>query len=324
MRLHLVRLLWAVLSALCSVSALSQNRIDLQAHRGGRWLLPENTLAAFQRAIDLGVTTLELDVVVTKDEVLVISHNPEINPDISRDAQGRFLPSTGPQIMALSYQELLAYDVGRINPASRYARTFHAQQVVDGQKIPRLKDLFELVKASGNTAVKFAIETKVTPTHPEQTPSPQRMVELLLKEIHDKGMTERVQILSFDWRTLQQVQRLSPTTPTVYISAQLPELDNLMIRSAQDSPWTAGFQYRQYGSVPKMIKAAGGTHWSSYWRELDAHSVREAQQLGIKVLAWTVNDRAVMNQMLDMGVDGLVTDRPELAQEVLKQRKIAW
>ena len=147
---------------------------------------------------------------------------------------------------------------------------------------------------------------------------------IVLLQIINGGAASCGQILSFDWRTLQLVQRLSPGTPTVYLTAQLPQIDNLMIRSGQDSPWTAGFQYRQHGSVPKMIKAAGGTHWSSYWQELDAHKVREAQQLGIKVIAWTVNDRDAMNQMLDLGVDGLVTDRPDLAIEVLKQRQIRW
>jgi glycerophosphoryl diester phosphodiesterase len=324
MRTFLVKQLLVTLVAMGCATSMAQQRIDLQGHRGARWLLPENTLAAFERAIQLGVTTLELDVVVTKDDILVISHNPELNPDLTRDPQGRFISSPGSQIISLSYQELSTYDVGRINPATPYSGTFYEQRPVDGQKIPRLKDLFDLVKSSGNKTVKFAIETKVTPTHPEQTPSPERVVELLLKEISDNGMGDRVQILSFDWRTLQIVQHLSPGTPTVYITAQLPDLDNLMIQGAQDSPWTAGFQHKQYGSVAKMIKAAGGTHWSSFWRELDAQKVREAQQLGIKVLAWTVNNKATMNQMIDMGVDGLVTDRPDLAIEVLKQRNISW
>ena len=324
MKISFVRPLFTTLTALFCLTAMAQHSIDLQGHRGGRWLLPENTLAAFERAMQLGVTTIELDVVATKDDVLVISHNPALNPDITRDSQGRFLSSMGPAIITLNYSELLAYDVGRINPSTRYARTFHEQKAADGQRIPRLKDVFDLAKSSGNTAVKFAIEIKLTPLHPEQTPNPEKLVQLLLKEIKDNAMTDRVQILSFDWRSLQQVQRLSPGMPTVYLTAQLPELDNLMIRSAQDSPWTAGFQYKQDGSVAKMIKAAGGTHWSSFWTELDAQKVREAQQLGIKVVAWTVDDRAAMNQMIDMGVDGLVTDRPDLAMEVLKQRKIDW
>jgi len=323
-KIFLVRLLATTLIAMGCVSAMAQHQIDLQGHRGARWLLPENTLAAFERALQLGVTTLELDVVATKDDILVISHNPELNPDLTRDSQGRFLPSPGPLINSMNYQELSTYDVGRINPETPYSRIFFEQRSADGQKIPRLKDLFDMVKSSGNKSVKFAIETKVTPTHPNQTPSPDRVVDLLLKEIKDGEMAERVQILSFDWRTLQSVQRLSPGTPTVYLTAQLPELDNLKINSDQDSQWTAGFQYKQYGSVAKMIKAAGGTHWSSFWRELDALKVREAQQLGIKVIAWTVNTKAAMNHMIDMGVDGLVTDRPDLAMQVLRQRNISW
>jgi len=316
-----------ILGALClgaSFASLAQTRIDLQGHRGARGLLPENTLPSFERALALGVTTLELDVVSTRDGVLVISHDPALNPDLTRDAQGQFLTGPGPDIISLSWAQLQNYDVGRINPASRYANFFSSQQPLDGTRIPRLKDLFDRVKALGNTQVKFAIETKITPGRPEQTPDPETFAKLLLQEIEDSGMQGRVQVLSFDWRTLQTVQRLSPGTPTVYITAQLPSLDNLMIRSVQDSPWTAGFQYKVYGSVPRMIRAAGGSHWSSFWRELDADQVKEAQRLGLKVLVWTVNDRKVMNDMLDMGVDGLVTDRPDVAIEVLKARGITW
>ena len=321
------RLLTALLGTalLCfSLAASAQKTIDLQGHRGARGLLAENTLPSFALALQAGVNTLELDVVVTRDDVLVISHDPALNPDITRDAQGHFLSSKGPDIRQLTFEQLQSYDVGRINPASRYAQTFSAQKDQDGVRIPRLKDLFEMVKAQGHSQVKFAIETKITPQRPDQTPDPERFVQLLLQEIREHGMSERVQILSFDWRTLQLVQKLAPGMPTVYITAQLPTLDNLGIKSGQPSAWTAGFQHGQHGSVPRMIKAAGGSHWSSYWREHDSQKVREAQRLGIKVLAWTVNDRQSMGQMLDLGVDGLVTDRPDIAADLLKERGIRW
>lgn len=313
--------LCALLMAL-SLPSPAQRTVDLQGHRGARGLLAENTLPSFALALQMGVTTLELDVVVTQDDVLVISHDPALNPDITRDAQGRFLSSKGPDIRQLSFEQLQSYDVGRINPTSRYAHTFSEQKGLDGVRIPRLKDLFELVKTQGHTQVKFAIETKITPQRPDQTPDPERFVRLLLQDIQDHGMSERVQILSFDWRTLQAVQKLAPGMPTVYITAQLAALDNLGIKSGQPSAWTAGFQHAQHGSVPQMIKAAGGSHWSSFWRELDAQKVREAQSLGLKVLAWTVNDRQSMGQMLDLGVDGLVTDRPDIAAALLKERGI--
>ena len=316
---------WLLLLVLAaSGTGMGQTRIDLQGHRGARGLLPENTLAGFQKALALGVTTLELDVVMTQDEVLVISHDTALNPAITRNAQGQFLATTGPHINTLSYQALQAYDVGRINPGSSYGRIFREQQPADGQKIPRLADLFELVRRAGNEKIRFAIETKVSPLKPDASPAPERLAEALVKEIQAHGLIDRVQILSFDWRSLQYVQKLGLGIPTVYVTAQLPELDNLMRNSATGSPWTAGFAYAQYGSVPEMIKAAGGSHWSSFWRELDAGKVRQAQQLGLQVLAWTVNDKRVMNQMLDMGVNGLITDRPDLAIEVLTQRKIEW
>lgn len=302
----------------------SGRRIDLQGHRGARWNLPENTLPSFDLALQAGVTTLELDLAVTRDDVLVISHDPALNPDITRDARGRFLASTGPNIIELTWAQLQAYDVGRIKPGTRYDHLFAEQKPLDGARIPRLRDLFDRVKAAGNTTVQFAIETKITPHRPEQTPSPERFVDLLLRELDDAGVADRVQVLSFDWRTLQRVQQLRPNLPTVYITAQLDALDNLQIKSGRDSAWTAGFQYRAHGSVPRMIKAAGGTHWSSFWRELDAAQVREAQALGLKVLAWTVNDRDTMNRLLDLGVDGLVTDRPELGAQVLRERGWRW
>lgn len=313
------------LAVVCiAVGASAQTTIDLQGHRGARGLLAENTLPGFALAMKLGVTTLELDVVATRDGVLVISHDPALNPEITRDSTGSFLKSTGPNIVELSFDELSRYDVGKINPWSQYARTFSSQRAVDGARIPRLAELFKLVRDSGNQKVRFAIETKLTPHRPDQTPDPETFVRLLMKDIGDAGLTDRVQVLSFDWRTLQIVQRDHPTVPTVYLTLQSRALDNIMASGEVDSPWNAGFTYRKHGSIPKMIKAAGGTHWSSNWRELNAGNIAEAKGLGLKVLAWTVNDRETMQRMLDLGVDGLVTDRPDIAIELLTDRKLAW
>lgn len=309
---------------LMNLPVKAEKTMDLQGHRGARGLLAENTLSSLAAALKAGVTTLELDVVVTQDDVLVIHHDPALNPDITRDVDGKFLSSKGADIRQMTYRQLQSYDVGQIKPWTQYARIFASQKPQDGIRIPRLKDLFEMVKMGGHQQVKLAIETKITPQRPDQTPEPEKFVALLLHEIQSYGFQDRVQILSFDWRTLQIVQKMAPKIPTVYITAQLPVLDNLAINSGRPSEWTAGFQYGQYGSVPKMIKAAGGTHWSSFWRELDAQKVREAQELGLKVLAWTVNDRQTMGQMLDLGVDGLVTDRPDIAADLLKERGIRW
>ena len=130
---------WFVLAGL--LAAAPAIAFDLQGHRGARGLAPENTLPAFERALALGVTTLELDIAVTKDGVLVISHEPALNPDLTRDSSGRFLEQRGPAIHSITWAQLQAYDVGRLKPGTDYARQFATQQPVDGTRIPRLSDL---------------------------------------------------------------------------------------------------------------------------------------------------------------------------------------
>ncbi len=285
--------------------------------------MPENTLPAFERALAFGVTTLELDIAVTSDGVLVISHNPVLNPDITRDAAGRFLDQAGPAIHSMTWAQLQAFDVGRIKAGTDYARQFPQQQPVDGTRIPRLADLFDLVKRAGDDKVRFDIETKLDPGKPGETPLPEPFARALVEEIRKAGMAARVQIQSFDWRTLQAVQKIAPDIPTVYLTVQR-SFDNVGAGRPEGSAWTAGFQHRDYGSVPKMIKAAGGSGWSAYFGDLDAQKVKEAQSLGLKVLAWTVNDPADMARLLEYGVDGLITDRPDIARRLLEERGIRW
>ncbi|HEY8265948.1 MAG TPA: glycerophosphodiester phosphodiesterase family protein, partial [Steroidobacteraceae bacterium] len=136
---------------------------DLQGHRGARGLRPENTLAAFRHALELGVATLELDCGVTRDGVVVVSHDSALNPDITRGADGKFLEGAGAPLVTLTYEQLQAFDVGRLRPGSDYAARFPDQQAVDGERIPRLKDLFALVEKRGNRTVRLNIETKIDP-----------------------------------------------------------------------------------------------------------------------------------------------------------------
>lgn len=301
---------------------LAGQALDLQGHRGARGLAPENTLRAFEVALQHGVTTLELDIAITRDGVLVIHHDLALNPSVTRDEQGRWLDQPGAPIASMTWDDLQRFDVGRLKPGSPYARPYPDQVPADGTRIPRLKDLFDLVKRGGHERVRFAIETKIDPRQPQATRPPDEFARLLLDEIRTAGMLARVQILSFDWRSLQEVQKLAPEVPTVYLSAQQRWLDNIQADAAGASPWTAGFSHREQGSVPRMIKAAGGRIWSVYFGDLDAARLKEAHDLGLKVLTWTVNDPAVMERMLDLGVDGLITDRPDLAQRVLKARGV--
>ena len=296
--------------------------LDLQGHRGARGLAPENSLASFEVALKHGVTTLELDIAITRDGVLVVHHDLTLNPDIMRDAQGRWLDMPSAPIHTLTWAELQTFDVGRLKPGSRYASNYPDQQPIDGTRIPRLSDLFDLVRRGGHDQVRFAIETKINPLLPESTLAPEPFAAAVVAEIRKAGMQQRSQILSFDWRSLAHVQRVAPEIATVYLTAQQRWLDNIGADRNETSAWTAGLRYSDHGSVPKMIKAAGGKFWSVYFGDLSAAKVHEAQALGLKVLTWTVNDAATMHRMLDLGIDGLITDRPDIAREVLRERRI--
>lgn len=312
---------WIVAALL--LAGLQARAFDLQGHRGARALAPENTLPGFALALAIGVTTLETDIAITRDGQLVISHDPALNPDITRGPDGQFLSARGPVIWLSSFDELQRYDVGRLKPGTRYAGLYPLQEPVDGARLPKLEELFALVRKSGNRAVRFALETKVTPTAPGETMAPEAFARALIKAVRDAGVAERTTILSFDWRTLQVVQNEAPQIGTVYLTAQQRWLDNVGAGNADGSAWTAGFKVADHGSVPKMIKAAGGRIWSSFFGDLDADKVKQAQALGLQVLAWTVNEPAQIVQVMDLGVDGIVTDRPDLVRQEMQRRGMA-
>ena len=145
---------------------------DLQGHRGARGLAPENTMAGFERTLAIGVNTLETDVAISRDGVLVISHDPALNPDITRGPDGEFLSARGPVIWHTDFAELQRYDVGRLKPGTRYAEQYPQQQPSDGARLPKLAELFALVNKPGNEQLRLALEIKVTPTAPAERPRP--------------------------------------------------------------------------------------------------------------------------------------------------------
>ena len=317
---------WAgavALLALCTVAAaVAEDKpvtsFDLQGHRGARGLRPENTLAGFRHALELSVSTLELDCAVTRDGIVVASHDPVLNPDLTRDAEGRFLDSPGPPIVTLTYAELRRYDVGRLRPGTAYAARFPDQQAVDGERIPRLADVFALVRSRGDLSVRFNVETKLNPDQPGLSLAPEPFARAVVDVVRDAGMESRTTIQSFDWRTLIIVRRIAPAIATVALTDQQPGEDTVEVGRPGPSPWLGGLDVDDYGgSVPKLVHASGARTWSPNYRDLDAKRVAEAHALGLTVIPWTVNEPAEMRRMLSLGVDGMISDRPDLLREVL-------
>ena len=309
----------ALFTTLLMTFAAAAEPFDLQAHRGGRGLWPENTLAAFDKAVTLGVSTLELDIAMTADDVLVVSHDLALNPDHTRDATGAWVAAPGPLIRSLTFAQLQAYDIGRIQRGTDYAKQFAYQSPRDGERIPSLASVFEMVSARGAYTVRFNIETKTDPTRPSDTAPPDVMVRALLAEIEKAGMASRVTVQSFDWRTLTLVGQRAPGITRAYLTTA---------RTLADRRWTDEVDAAAFASTPQLVKAAAGTRsgsvvWSPTSRDATATTVMEARSLGLQVIPWTVNKRNEMSALIGLGVDGLITDYPDVLRDVMRAQGMA-
>jgi len=313
----------ALAAAALAALPLSAAAFDLQGHRGARGLAPENTLAAFKRALDLGVTTLETDMAVTKDGVVVISHEPALFPPIVRGPDGRWIAAPGPPIRTLTLAELERYDIGRLDPSSSYAKGFPEQIPADGQRFPTLDQLYALAAASGKP-VRFNIETKVTPTSGDAVVEPAAFARLVVERVKAAGAESRTTVQSFDWRTLVEVRRIAPQIETVCLTSEGGSFDTVKADASGRSPWHAGLSLAEHGgSVPALAAAAGCAAWSPNAATLSPDRIQDAHRRGLKVVPWTVNSPADMARLIDWGVDGLITDYPDRARKVLAERGIA-
>ena len=310
------RLAVALLAAIPVVAGA----FDLQGHRGARGLAPENTLAAFRRALAIGVTTLETDMGVTKDDVVVISHEPALYPPLVR-VDGAWLTAPGPPIRTLTLAELARYDIGRTDPSTPYGRNFPDQQAADGERFPTLDQVLALAKAAG---VRVNIETKITPTSGATVADPDTFARLVVERVAAAGMEKRATVQSFDWRTLVAVRRLSPAIETVCLTNEGGANDTVAPRDGVPSPWFAGLKLDDHaGSVPALAAAAGCAVWSPNFPALTRERLADAKARKLRVVPWTVNQPADMARLVDWGVDGLISDYPDRARKVLADKGVA-
>jgi len=305
-------------SSLPSGNAQPAEKLLEIGHRGAAGLAPENTLAAFRKACELGVDALELDVHLAADNTLVVHHDYTLNPEIARAPDGDWLSRPGPAIRDLTLAQLKTYDVGRLKPNTRYAQRFPEQQPADGQHIPGLGEVMSLLEARCDPATRLWVEIKTNPEKPALTAAPESVADAVVRLLREQDFDRRVRILSFDWRALVHIQKIAPDIPTVYLSLVGRSLNNIKPGQPGPSPWMAGYDIDDFqGSIPQAVKAAGGRHWAPYYKHLPYDLLKEAHELGLKVYVWTVDSRREMVRLMEMGVDGIVTNRPDILKAVM-------
>jgi glycerophosphoryl diester phosphodiesterase len=257
---------------------------EVQGHRGARARFPENTLPAFEYALKIGVDTLELDMNVTKDDVIVVAHDPIINSEICL-AAGRRKISKPIAIRSLTLKEVKSFDCGSLkNPK------FPKQNPVPETSIPSLQEVLDLVKnfpGESASKVKFNIETKLDPDAEELSPSPARFVELVYQLIKVNKLLDRVILQSFDYRTLTEMKKRDPHVKlSALTDDRMQNLESLARKYEVDI------------ISPRLDL-------------ISARKVRKLHSIGVSVLPWTANTTKDWAYLLEIGVDGIITDDPE-------------
>ncbi|WP_452227952.1 glycerophosphodiester phosphodiesterase [Lacinutrix sp. MEBiC02404] len=270
----------------------SSQSIDIQGHRGCRGLLPENTIPAFKKAIVLGVHTLELDVVISKDGKVIVSHEPYMNPAICLDPNGKEIPEVDGEkynLYALTYEEIKAFDCG-----SKLHERFPNQEKIKTYK-PTLVEVFNASEALSQT-IKYNIEIKALPEYDGVfTPKPKAFVKLVLQVIQEHKMLERCNLQSFDIRVLEEIKR------------QAPEMKVAILVDEDES---ISKKLKQLSHQPEII--------SPYYRLLDLETTRKYQDEGFQIIPWTVNTAFEMHEMLRFNVDGIITDYPDVLLQIME------
>ena len=288
-------ILLALAGCVPALNAQEAGKIAVHGHRGSRGTVPENTIPAFEAALMAEADVLEMDMGVTKDNVIVISHEPNIVPERCLDAEGNKLNKPVP-IRSLTLAEVKKYDCGTlVNPK------FPQQLSVPGERIPTLDEVFAMVKASGYQAapkVEFNIETKIFPAEPELTPSATDFARLVADAVIRNGMEKRVMVQSFDVRTLKEIKKIAPA-----------------IRTSQ-------LTYEELVDIVPALKSAKADIWSPNYKWVTRESIKEAQAAGIQVAPWTINTKKEWDMAIAAGVDAIITDYPEALVEHLKSKKL--
>ncbi|MCC5832797.1 MAG: hypothetical protein JJU12_07130 [Chlamydiales bacterium] len=292
-------LFFLLCSIMVGIQSTSAGLVEIYAHRAGRGLAAENTLAGCDICIRLGVDYIDFDIGITKDGVLVVTHDPTLNPDLTRDEKGNYIKKRIP-IHTLTFDELQRYDVGKINPNTKYAAYFPDQIGIDGAKIPSLKEAIEYVKRNSPYPIGFQIEIKTDLRH---TPSPAIFAQAVNRVLQETDVVKQTEVQAGDSHCLIELRKLNPEIKTSFITQ-----GRFSLKTSHPFP---------------------GNCWSLYEMDATPEKIKKAQEMGIKVVAWNYPEKEgtefnleQIRKLIAWGVDGIITDRPDKLKQLLKDSPI--
>ena len=300
------------------------NHIKIYGHRGARGDLPENTIKSFKYLFENNISAFETDVLISKDLVPVITHDFRLDISMTKDSNGNWITNENIKIYDLTYDEILNYDVGYINKLSKYGRRFLNQKSLPDQKIPKLREIFDLINSINIKDLVLNLEVKSTPVEDNLTPPPNEMVRIINKEIEKSKLSEKILISSFDWRILKEFSIQAPDLLRGYLSFQQDTGVKIEKTIYKNSPWMdLTLAFKEY-KLPRLIKKIGGKVWCPFYRDITKKDVEMAHIENLVVNVWTVNKENDMMRMIEYGVDAIITDYPLILKEVCEKNNIKW
>ena len=295
----------------------NDNTIRIIGHRGARGVMPENSMIGFEFTLSVGVSLLEFDVILTADDIPVITHNHQILGSTFRDKKGAFLEDKKFKISDLTFAEIASFDIGRVNSLSVYGKRFPEQAQLDGIRVPRLSELLGFVNKPENLHAHLMLEVKSDPMFEDNAQAKQILVKKIVQKIRTFNLEDRTILHSFDWELLAECQHLAPDMPTSFLT----QLSNNTDGVGKDSSSAIAPDLRACeADIPDMVKKEGGLFWCPYFKDVTAKSIKHAQNIGLCVVVWTVNEKIDIDKMIDFGVDAIVTDYPGRLQQLLFER----
>ena len=300
------------------------NHIKIYGHRGARGDLPENTLESFKYLFDNAINAYETDILISKDLIPVITHDFRLDPSLTKDKEGNWIKDENIKIFDLTYDEISKFDVGSLNKLTRYGRRFVNQKSLENQKIPKLSELLELSSKNVLQNLLINLEIKSTPDEKNLTPDPKDLVQIVLNEINNSNLKDKIIISSFDWRILREVKKQSPEIPRAYLTFQQEKGMKIKKTIYSKSPWIDHIPLTIVYDLPKIIKELGGSAWHPYYKDINKKAVKDAHDNNLPVNVWTVNDEDDMLKMIEYGVDGIMTDYPLRLKNLCEKRSINW
>ena len=300
------------------------NHIKIYGHRGARGDLPENTLESFKYLFDNAINAYETDILISKDLIPVITHDFRLDPSLTKDKEGNWIKDENIKIFDLTYDEISNFDVGSLNKLTRYGRRFVNQKSLENQKIPKLSELLELSSKNVLQNLLINLEIKSTPDEKNLTPDPKDLVQIVLNEINNSNLKDKIIISSFDWRILREVKKQSPEIHRAYLTFQQEKGMKIKKTIYSKSPWIDHIPLTIVYDLPKIIKELGGSAWHPYYKDINKKAVKDAHDNNLPVNVWTVNDEDDMLKMIEYGVDGIMTDYPLRLKNLCEKRSINW